>query len=734
MSVVHLAQFGPQDQEGPRRQNTEILGECRDLVIDRLCASMKSALDRIEADLHLRLSSMALSSEDLRTFSEADRQIRLIRADLDKRFRAVFQRSFNSSAGGVRKLDNIYSTLSDAPMELALVDSEDLSDEVNFQRIAKGLKHQCDDELLELSPRVAHLLGQDEIAPEDDPLGPESIAKVLKDVLWQTDSPKQVKLVLLDRFCGSLGSELSKVYAELNDHLVQRQVLPRLRRSVRRQQEAARTGDKGDDRSTSGDAAAGGDWFADLVRLAANRTPGGRGADAATSPVEVKELLSALNGVQRGEPIGEDGAIVVAEAGGAFANVLKSLRDTGLGGQVGFANGLIIDIVATMFDFIFEDPRVPYAMKGLIARLQIPVLKVALIDRSFFSSKSHPARRLMNQLAAAAEEWGADFGPQTPLFQKAESLITRIQSEFEDDLSVITQSLAELESFLAEQEQVADRKAADMAPKLVEQERRELSLAAARGSIWLYTADSAIPEQITAFLGQHWAHVLANSFLLGGEQGQAWAAATNTMDRLVWSVMPKQSAEDRKELVKLLPDLLRQIRTGLDTIGAGPEVREQFFSVLVGLHAIAVKAGVSERAPAARPAAEAAHLAQVREPASAEPAAAEPATAVVSPPPPLPAAEQPEPELLSGLRKGMWLEMLAPGSFPVRVRLGWISPARTMFLLTNRQGEQAVALTRRELVEKFEAGEMRLADESALIDQAVESVIDNLKNEYSNQT
>ena len=38
-------------------------------------------------------------------------------------------------------------------------------------------------------------------------------------------------------------------------------------------------------------------------------------------------------------------------------------------------------------------------VEALLGRLQIPTLKVALLDKSFFSSKSHPARRLLDDVA-----------------------------------------------------------------------------------------------------------------------------------------------------------------------------------------------------------------------------------------------------------------------------------------------------------------------------------------------
>ena len=46
-----------------------------------------------------------------------------------------------------------------------------------------------------------------------------------------------------------------------------------------------------------------------------------------------------------------------------------------------------IDVISMLFDFILEDRNLPDAMKALLARLQIPMLKVAILDKSFFTAR-----------------------------------------------------------------------------------------------------------------------------------------------------------------------------------------------------------------------------------------------------------------------------------------------------------------------------------------------------------
>ena len=62
------------------------------------------------------------------------------------------------------------------------------------------------------------------------------------------------------------------------------------------------------------------------------------------------------------------------------------------------------------------------SIKALIGRLQIPVLKAAMLDGAFFSKKSHPSRLLVNALAEAGIGWSPTMGQDDPLYRKIEQL------------------------------------------------------------------------------------------------------------------------------------------------------------------------------------------------------------------------------------------------------------------------------------------------------------------------
>jgi len=97
----------------------------------------------------------------------------------------------------------------------------------------------------------------------------------------------------------------------------------------------------------------------------------------------------------------------------------------------------VINLVALLFEFILNDHAVPDAFKALIARLQIPMLKLAVLDKSLFSRAGHPARRLLNEIASAAIGWSpAEGNPRDSLYLRIEQVVQRLLNDFAEDPAI----------------------------------------------------------------------------------------------------------------------------------------------------------------------------------------------------------------------------------------------------------------------------------------------------------
>ena len=184
---------------------------------------------------------------------------------------------------------------------------------------------------------------------------------------------------------------------------------------------------------------------------------GSSGSDAVHVPAD-PGLLGFLRGLQAGSG---DSTLPPLEPGHDFSghNVLRQMRERDEVKRAPELDRGTIDALAEVFDYVFADPAIPVQLKYVIGRLQIPVLKAAMIDRDFFLTDVHPARQLVDALAAAALAWVPESGETDPLYRHIDGAVKRVLAEFADDLELFRTLLANLQDFVnqldgAAQEQI----------------------------------------------------------------------------------------------------------------------------------------------------------------------------------------------------------------------------------------------------------------------------------------
>ncbi len=313
-------------------------------------------------------------------------------------------------------------------------------------------------------------------------------------------------------------------------------------------------------------------------------------------------LREGLTRLQQGQTDFDVEGMQVAFSGipEGLHNVLRDLQDSPLGKRANQLEAMTIEMVAMLFDFIFETRDLPDGIKALLARLQIPVLKVAMLDGAFFARKTHPSRLLVNALAAAGLGWSPAMGQDDPLYRTIERIVHRIIDGFGDNLGIFDELRAELEAFLATEEQAAEANFATTAEAINEDDRKDLAGVVAKSEVERRVESYPIPRFLADFLRQKWQGTLEGIYLREGEDSDAWSSSVATLEDLVWSVQPKKTPEDRKHLVALLPSLLKRLAAGVPGQNWGSGEREAFMANLVEAHAAAVKPSLADALPRRR--------------------------------------------------------------------------------------------------------------------------------------
>ena len=73
--------------------------------------------------------------------------------------------------------------------------------------------------------------------------------------------------------------------------------------------------------------------------------------------------------------------------------------------QLPAADANVIELVGMMFEYMLQEEDLPNLVKALLSRLHTPMLKVAVIDKTFFTHAGHSARKLLNDMTRAGKRW-----------------------------------------------------------------------------------------------------------------------------------------------------------------------------------------------------------------------------------------------------------------------------------------------------------------------------------------
>jgi hypothetical protein len=400
-------------------------------------------------------------------------------------------------------------------------------------------------------------------------------------------------------------------------------------------------------------------------------------------------------------------------------NVLRQIRERDEIRRAPELDRGTVDALAEVFDYVFADEAIPMQMKVVIGRLQIPVLRAAMLDRDFFLRSEHPARKLVDSLASASVTWTPEKGEQDPLYVRIEHTVQRVLTEFESDLTLFSELLAEFTTFLFETEQQAEQHIAPVADQQRDDEALQAALAHAdeviHARISLLQEGLPLAPFLKPFLTTQWRQVIAAAWLTEDSEPGRWNASLRTMDQLIWSTQPKTQADERKALVTVLPELVRQLNIELDGIEWHGDPRATFTRRLIGTHMLAIRMKAppvedSQSAALEESAGQAAMEAlDMRR--AAQLSVHDFAT------------QDTYDESAQLLSRGVWFEVALEADTPYRCRLSWVSPMRTRFLFTNREGFDAFVRSEREVAAMLRDGQLRMLEQAPIVERALHQLM-----------
>ena len=227
----------------------------------------------------------------------------------------------------------------------------------------------------------------------------------------------------------------------------------------------------------------------------------------------------------------------------------------------------IIEVVALMFQAILSEERIPPAVRVWFARLQVPVLRVALADPDFFSNLAHPARQLIDRMGACVLGFDASSIDASALETEVRRIVQVIEQYPETGQRVFAIALKEFESFLARFLTGRQGTTARLASVAQQVEQRETLTIQYTIELRKLLKDMPVRDELREFLFKTWAEVLAVVAVRHGAQHAVTAECKRTAADLVWAASAKPGRADRAQVIQNLPALLQSLRRGLALLG-----------------------------------------------------------------------------------------------------------------------------------------------------------------------
>lgn len=725
VNVVHFKALGESSSRLPA-----VLLPVRDRAAQRLNASLQQLFDNAD-DALFEMADRAGSNQEQSLYFEAMRDLRLRRKSIERSFlQQYFERfaALNNLVSGKpeMRLDSV------SYEDLSLVQNDALEESVAVDTmVAKALSNNAM-AISHLTIRFNTQLSS-KLDDATHPLGPRRLCEAFVEACRDLDTDIKVKLIIYKLFERFVLNGLGQLYAESNRQLVEAGVLPQLKAVPQQVPGRSAKGYSGRTPAHVNSEEDGQELFGTLQGLLAQlRVPASApvvgvssgsgeslaaGADQAITSYDLMRLLSHLQQQVPGQSL--DGYDLRAQLDTALGRISERSGRKRVVGQV---DEDVINLVGMLFEFILDDLTLPDSLKALIARLQIPMLKVAVLDKTFFSRGSHPARRLLNEIAAASLGWGEQSDLQRDgLYQKVEQIVQRLLTDFVDDPEIFAELLSDFMAYVSDEQRRSE---------LLEQRTRDAEEGRARAEIARLQVEHVLsqrlqehqlPAAVQRVLREAWSQVLLLTCLKQGYESGEWRAALQTMDDLIWSIQPHHDVASRQRLLEMVPGLLKALREGLASAAFDPFSTSEFFTELESLHVQTFQQTRTDLA----------------EGASVEAPAIPSAGSVVDAPFELPGAA----ERIAGLTDESldWVDSLSVGAWleiqdedqKLRCKLAAVIRPMGRLVFVNRTGMKVLDRTRDELALDYQEGRVRLLDDALLFDRAMTSVIGNLRGQSS---
>ena len=271
-----------------------------------------------------------------------------------------------------------------------------------------------------------------------------------------------------------------------------------------------------------------------------------------------KEVLKALSTLQRKiTSLQDDSDILTTDK--IKQELILDISTTNGGivdKQVNLLDERSIDFVGMMFSAISDDDTVSEIMTSLIHQLQIPVMKVAMLDRSLFDQERHPARATVDLLATAGKGINTK---EDSLFYELGTIVDNILDKFDIDIVAFEKAVDELEIIISKEEQLTADTEKQQQKKIVQEHARHIVV----NQLKMVSCEKQIPNTVRPLVLKNWSTLMLNRYIRHGRNSSQWLQSVLLLKLLLRYIQPITSKEQYQLVVNNHKSILNAVNDEL---------------------------------------------------------------------------------------------------------------------------------------------------------------------------
>lgn len=618
----------------------KLYARCMEVSISQLKTIVHQMFDNTDEALS-GIAAKTAQADEARQYTDAISLLRQQRGRLENSFLDLVKQNFTEIHATKKSADIDFAKIS---LEgICLVEEVDLEESIAIKNMIDKTRYLYAEEISALDRRLALLLHDTDWDAEHNPLGPEKLCHAFAKVTNSLTAGPKISLILLKLFQTHVLNNLEPLYLAVNQLCIDAGILPRIKLTVTKTPDQLTTS-----RAATGQAGSGSGYAGDnptspvtqgatdtslsylhtllnqyrQTNFAGNNPPAllggqfaaqqdpnamhmgqmnnamyGGGHVTISTSTELAAILSGMQFVNtpQGSNVaaatqGGDGLTEIPR-GGLKQYVMANLEKPGQAAPaLQPLDNDVIDIVSMLFEYILDDENIPDVAKALLIKLQIPLLKAAILDKEFFASKDHPARTLLNEMAkstlAITDTCSEDAAL---LLTELKRIVGVIIAGFTDDLTIFTRLFDEFQAFTARQAAMESIVQKKVAAKSKQKESYTLAKKWVDESLHAALQQRNLPPAVMDIILGPWQQVMLKTYLNQGQDSDTWRDQLRFIEILDWSIQPKQISMDRSKLASVIYHLVSTLRNGLDTIGIPADEITQTLAQLEPYHFASIK-------------------------------------------------------------------------------------------------------------------------------------------------